>query len=112
MASITNLYIDIGSDFTADMVLTDDYGNILDLTGYDVYSYFKKGYGSTTVYAFNAAIIAPEINGQIQLSLPGVESEGLKPGRYLYDIQISGGGYKNRLVEGIVTFSPQVTISP
>lgn len=112
MASVAYLDIDQGSDFTAEMTLESDNGEAMNLTGFTVYSQFRKSFGSTIGHSFNTNIVN-ETAGVITLSLTGIYSSGIRPGRYLYDVEIvSIDGRKTRVVEGIVTINPEITRIP
>jgi len=48
--------------------------------------------------------------GVITLSLTATETAALAAGRYVYDLEmVSSGGVVTRLLEGVVTVSPEVT---
>ena len=49
--------------------------------------------------------------GKVRIQLTSSESEAIPPGRYLYDIEITetSTGIKTRVIEGIVTITPQIT---
>jgi len=48
--------------------------------------------------------------GVITLSLTATETAALAAGRYVYDLEmVSSGGLVTRLLEGVVTVSPEVT---
>lgn len=111
MAIIAYLDIDQGSDFNTIMELETDQSTPIDLTQCQVYSQFRKSYGSTTAYTFDASIIdAP--GGKLKLSLSGEVSSSIRPGRYLYDVEIVSSVSKTRVVEGILTINPEITKIP
>lgn len=112
MAITAHLDIDQGSDFVAEFTLENDDETPVQLGGFSVYSQFRKNYRSTNAYNFQTAVTDP-INGKISLSLSGSSSSNIKPGRYLYDVEIvSSDGAKTRVVEGIVTINPEITRVP
>lgn len=112
MATIAYLDIDQGSDFDVEMTLEDDNDVAINLTGFQVYSQFRKSYSSVIGYSFTCSIIDAN-NGVINLELLGQDSSNIKPGRYLYDVEIvSNAGKKTRVVEGIVTINPEITKIP
>jgi hypothetical protein len=48
--------------------------------------------------------------GVITLALTATETAALAAGRYVYDLElVSSGGQVTRLLEGVVTVSPEVT---
>lgn len=108
MATKANLVIDQGSTFSADLNLTDENGDVLDLAGYTANSQIRKWYTSTSASAeFTTDINVPE--GIVTLSLTAEETGNLTAGRYVYDVEINNGSTVSRIVEGIVTVTPQVT---
>lgn len=111
MAIIANLDIDQGSDFVTEMTLENDDSTPLNLTQFVAYSQFRKSYNSTIVHSFVTNIANP-LNGKLTLSLSGIVSSGIKPGRYMYDVEITNGISKTRVVEGVVTINPEITKIP
>lgn len=112
MAVTAYLDIDQGSDFIAEFELENDDGTPMNLTGFSVYSQFRKSYNATTGYAFTTQI-TNAAQGKLTLRLLGTTSSTIKPGRYLYDVEVlSSGGAKTRVVEGILTINPEITKIP
>lgn len=112
MATVAYLDIDQGSDFTVELNLENDDGTPMSLVEYAVYSQFRKSYSSTIGYTFDAEI-EDAANGKISLTYLGEDSSNIKPGRYLYDIELVHiTGRKIRVVEGIVTINPEITKIP
>lgn len=108
MATKANLVIDQGSTFSADLNLTDENGEPLDLGGYTANSQIRKWYTS----ANPAAVFTTDIhtnNAVITLSLTADQTSNLVAGRYVYDVELNDGAEVSRIVEGIVTVTPQVT---
>lgn len=111
MATITNLYVDAGTTYNVIISCVGADGNPLNLTGYTVASQIRKSYQSTTAYNFNPTIFSAEA-GKIKLSLTATQSSAIKPGRYLYDVEITSPGVtptKSRVAEGIVIVTPEIT---
>jgi hypothetical protein len=108
MATKANLVIDQGSTFLVELDLKDENGDILVLSGYSANSQIRKWYTSSNA----SATFATSINtaaGAISLSLTSEETSGLVAGRYVYDVEIQDGSSTTRIIEGIVTVTPQVT---
>lgn len=110
MASISNLFVDQGSDYSNIITVASSTGSALDLTSYTVKSQLRKSYGSSTAYAFTASVY-DAVNGKIRLQLTAADSSAIPEGRYLYDIEITNTvtGGKTRVLEGIVTVTPEIT---
>lgn len=112
MAQTAYLDIDQGSDFTAVFELENDDSTPMDLAGFSVYSQFRKSYNSVIAYQFTASI-TDAAAGKISLYLPGAASTNIKPGRYLYDVEITGpGNTKARVIEGVITINAEITKIP
>ena len=110
MAAIANLYIDQGSTFSTTVFVKNDDETPFDLTLYTAAGQIRKSYSSSTKVDFTLEIANPATLGQINLSLTPTQTSTLEEGRYVYDIEVtSSGDVITRVVEGLVTVSPQVT---
>jgi len=108
MATKANLVIDQGSTFSTDISLQDENGDPLLLNGYTANSQMRKWYTSlnpTATFTTNVNAIA----GIITLSLTSNETSVISSGRYVYDVEIDNDTVRSRVVEGIVTVTPQST---
>lgn len=110
MATIDNIYIDQGANFSNTITVSGADGNALDLTNYTTASQMRKSYASSTAYNLNATVLSPETNGKLRITLTAAQSGTIPAGRYLYDVEItSNGGTKTRVVEGIAVVTPEIT---
>lgn len=108
MATKANLVIDQGATFAADLYLSDEDGVPLILNGYNANSQMRKWYTSTNPAATFTTFINVS-SSFVTLSLTANQTSNLTSGRYVYDVEINDGGTISRIVEGIVTVTPQVT---
>ena len=108
MATTAYLDIDQGSDFTSEMTLENDDGTPMSLLGFNIRSQFRKSYNASIGYDF-IATITDAAQGKFTLSLPGMTSSNIKPGRYLYDVEIYNNAAKTRVVEGVIAINPEIT---
>jgi hypothetical protein len=109
MAAITNFYIDTGSNFGAIITVVGSDGLPLNLAGFTVQSYIRKSYASRAHIDFNAQVYS-ETGGQIRLSLTNASTNTIKPGRYMYDVEVENSIHERlRVAEGISIFTPQIT---
>jgi hypothetical protein len=108
MATKANLVIDQGSTFSTDLTLLDEYGDGLVLNGYTANSQIRKWYTSATPAATFLTIINTT-SSVITLTLTSNQTSNLVAGRYVYDVEINDGASTSRIVEGIITVTPQVT---
>jgi hypothetical protein len=107
MATKANLVIDQGTTFTTTLTVTDDDGTALDLTGYTGSAQIRKHYTSSNSVSFNVAV-SPG-SGEVTLSLTANATSNITAGRYVYDCELTNTGTVSRILEGIVTVTPQVT---
>jgi len=114
MAQYEELSIDKGSDITLQLELEDLNGNAKNLTNYTVAGKVKKTYNSTDSTIFTTEIQAPQTSGVVNLSLSNTQTDALKAGRYVYDVEISfvdsdASTVVERILEGTITVTPSVT---
>ena len=110
MAQKANIIIDQGTDFSTTLTVTDDNGNVTDLTGYSANGHIRKHYTSTCATVFTTVFGSPRSDGQVTISLSRTQTGNMTAGRYVYDVELtSSANTRSRLVEGIVTVSPEVT---
>lgn len=107
MAQKVNLVIDQGTTFTTSFDVDDDAGNPIDLTGYTGYSQIRKHYTSSNAVSFT---VTANSAGVVVLSMNSNTTSTINAGRYVYDVElVSPQNTTSRIVEGIVTVTPQVT---
>jgi hypothetical protein len=108
MATKANLVIDQGTTYSTDINLTDENGDPLNLSGYSANSQIRKHYTSSNSVVFSTTINATA--GVITLALSANQTSNIVSGRYVYDIELTDvSNSVSRIVEGIVTITPQVT---
>lgn len=109
MATVSNLYLDQGSDFSSIITLTNQDSTPLNLTGFTVKSQFRKSYQSSAAVNFVASVYSA-VEGKVRLQLPAEASSAVQAGRYLYDIEVTSPlGERKRVLEGIVIITPEIT---
>ena len=113
MAAIANLTVDQGTTFTSDVTVKDANGNAFNLTGYTANAKMAKGFASTrTRTTITTTVAADATTGVVTLSLSSTVTAGLDAERYVYDLEITqtSSGNVTRVIEGIITVRPQVSI--
>lgn len=110
MASYTELFIDSGSNFDLNLYVIDDSTNSkADLSGYGVVSRIRKSYAANTYASFTSTIINGT-EGIINISMNAQSTAAMKSGRYVFDVEVTDTtGRVTRILEGIVTVTPEVT---
>lgn len=107
MASKINIVIDQGTTFNTTYVIHDADDNPIDFTGFTANSQIRKSYSSSNSHAFTVSMTS---NGQVTLSMNANNTGNITAGRYVYDVEVEDlTGIRSRIVEGIVTVTPQVT---
>lgn len=107
MAQKVNIVIDQGTTFNTDFTFLNDQDDVIDFTTFTGASQMRKSYSSTTAHAFTVSL---GNNGIIAISMNAATTSSITAGRYLYDLEVTDtNGVVSRLVEGIVTVTPQVT---
>jgi hypothetical protein len=108
MAATTNLFIDQGSDFIAEIDLMQDNGDPMNLAGANVASQMRRSHYSVTAHSFECSVL-DAANGTIKLQMLANVSSNIRSGRYVYDVELQQEQGKTRVLEGIVTVYPEVT---
>ena len=110
MAIKANIVIDQGADFSTTITVTDEAGSAVDITGYTGSGQIRKHYTSSTATDFDITFDVPRSEGKVTIGLGRTVTANLEAGRYVYDVEItSSANTRSRLVEGIVTVTPEVT---
>lgn len=108
MATKANLSIDQGATFTTVVTLTDNDGNVIDISGYTGAAQMRKHYTSSTAKTFTVQLGGA--SGTITLSMSANTTANIEAGRYLYDVELTDvSGIVSRVFEGIVTVNPNIT---
>jgi len=107
MAAKINIVIDQGATFNTTYTIHNISDEPIDFTGYTANSQIRKTYSSSSAYTFNVGLNS---NGQVTLSMGAATTGSIVAGRYVYDVEVEDlTGVRSRIVEGIVTVTPQVT---
>lgn len=114
MAEYEKFTIDKGSDVAIQLELVDNSGNPKDLTNYDAAAKMKRNYNSDSDETTDFAIAIVPADGIITLSLTNIQTDALKIGNYVYDVEISyedsaSATIVERVLEGKIRVSPSVT---
>jgi len=116
MAQYEEISIDQGADVAITFDCFDETGAKKDLTNHTVYAKLKKNYTSDAgdTLDFTAVIPSPTTDGAITLSLTSTQTDTLKKGRYVYDVELhfidsDGNTIVERILEGRVQVMPSVT---
>jgi hypothetical protein len=117
MAQYEELTIDQGSDVAIQLDLVDHTGAAKSLLNHSVAAKMKKNYNSTDsadIQTFSTIVASPSTAGICTLTLTNSQTDALKPGKYVYDVEISFVDSDNqtiveRILEGRIQVTPSVT---
>jgi hypothetical protein len=110
MATYKNLFIDQGSDFNVTIDLSPIVGSLV-LTNYTGRGQVRKTYNSSAKTDF--LVTLDSVNKELLCNLTSEKTGALKPGRYVYDLEIlspDSTSIITRVIEGQVEVTPRVTI--
>ena len=117
MAQYEEITIDQGSDVAIQLDLVDHTGAAKSLLNHSVSAKMKKNYNSTDsadIQTFSTIVATPSTSGICTLSLTNTQTDALKAGRYVYDVEISfidsdSVTIVERVLEGRIQVTPSVT---
>lgn len=109
MATKANLIVDQGASYSTTVTVTDDNGDVVDITNYTGTAQMRKSFTSSSATSFSVSLGGVE--GSITLALTANSTANLVAGRYVYDVELrhTSSGQISRVLEGIVTVTPNVT---
>ena len=108
--SYAELTVDQGSNFESTIDLVSDDGAVINVAGYVFTGQLRKSYYSANATANLTLTIVNAANGNVKVSISAANTANIKAGRYLYDIKMRDtSNTVTRLVEGVITITPQVT---
>jgi hypothetical protein len=109
-AGYSELFLEQGASFNTSITLDDVAGEAFDLTGYTASSQMRKSYYSSNAAAtFSVSTGKDASLGTITMSLDSANTANIYPGRYVYDVYVTNGDARVRVLEGIINVTPQVT---
>jgi len=108
MATKANLIIDQGASYSTSIDILDENNDPINLTTYTGSAQMRKHYTSSNAASFSVSLGGAD--GTLNLSLTANATANLAAGRYVYDVELtSNTGVVSRVLEGIVTVTPNVT---
>ena len=116
MAQYEEITIDQGTDVAVEIHLINKNGSARDLTNHTIAAKMKKTFNSDSAdkTTFNSIVASPPADGIATLSLTNTQTDALKAGRYVYDVEMAyldsnGDSIIERVLEGKVLVTPSVT---
>lgn len=116
MAQYEDISVDQGADIAVELHLVNTDGSPKNLTNHIVEGKIKKTYNSDSAdtVSFTSNIIVPPTDGIVTIALSNVQTDAMKAGRYVYDVELSfydsdSNLVIERILEGRVLVTPSVT---
>lgn len=116
MAQYEEFTIDQGTDVSIELHLTNLDGSAKNLDGFSVNAKMKKNYnsGDSDTVTFLGIVSEPFTSGIVNISLTNTQTDNLKPGKYVYDVEISyeedsATSIVERVLEGKIFVTPSVS---
>ena len=103
-----DIKVDQGSDFSLQLTIQES-GIAKDLSGFSLRGQMRPTKDSSTLTATFTTSITDVTGGVCTISLPYTTTENITVGQYFYDIELFTGSTVQRIIEGLVTVSPEVT---
>ena len=112
-AGYSELFLEQGASFNTSITLDDVSGESFNLVNYTATSQMRKSYYSSNAAAtFSVSTGEDPALGIITISLDSANTANVYPGRYVYDVYVTSGTARVRVLEGIINVTPQVTKTP
>lgn len=112
-AGYSELFLEQGASFNTSITLDDVAGEAFNLVSYTASSQMRKSYYSSNAAAtFSVSTGNDPSLGVITISLDSANTANIYPGRYVYDVYVTSGASRVRVLEGIINVTPQVTKTP
>jgi len=109
-AGYSELFLEQGASFNTSITLDDVSGVAFNLVNYTATSQMRKSYYSSNAAAtFSVSTGNDPSLGVITISLDSANTANVYPGRYVYDVYVTSGTARVRVLEGIINVTPQVT---
>jgi len=116
MATYEEFTIDQGADAAIEIHLVNPNGSAKDLTDHTIAAKMKRTFNSDSddTTTFSSIVASPATDGVATLSLTNTQTDALKPGRYVYDVEMSyidsdSNTIIERVLEGKILVTASVT---
>ena len=115
MAQYEEFTIDQGADVTIELHLVDKNDAVKNLTGHTVTAKMKKNYNSDSSDTTDfTTLVSSPTTGVASMSLTNTQTNALKIGKYVYDVELSfvdsaSATIVERVLEGRIQVTPSVT---
>jgi hypothetical protein len=114
-----NIVIEQGATYDITIAYKDSNNDPIDLTGFGGRMQIRPSIGSTTTYLCLSSslqpdgtgleFLSPTTSGSIKVYISAASSSMLTFDQAVYDLEIASGSYVNRILQGGVKLSKEVT---
>lgn len=114
-----NIVVEQGATYDITIAYKDSNNNPIDLTGFGGRMQIRPSIGSTTTYLCLSSslqpdgtgleFLSPTTSGSIRVYISAASSSLLTFDQAVYDLEIASGSYVNRILQGGVKLSKEVT---
>lgn len=112
-AGYSELFLEQGATFNTSITLDDVAGEAFNLVNYTASSQMRKSYYSSNAAATFVVSTGNDPSlGVITMSMNAANTANIYPGRYVYDVYVTNGSARVRVLEGIINVTPQATKTP
>jgi hypothetical protein len=111
-AGIYNFTLDQGSVFYINLQYKNPDNTPIDLTGQTARMQLRRTFTSPaeiTLTSPSGGIVITPLTGLVAITITDEQTETLGSGFYVYDLELDNAGVINRIIQGQITVSPQVT---
>ncbi len=102
-----NINLTQGSSFSLDFIATDDFGAVLNLTGFSGIAPIKTNYSTGNPIGYFNLTFGQ--SGALNISLPSTGSAALPTTICLYEIEVASGNYVIKPRKGYAYIFPQIS---
>jgi hypothetical protein len=113
MSNKLNLELKQGEDFYRLLTFRDENAALMDLTGYTFAGQIRASYDDELFLSFTFSVLNQTTNrGEVEMTLAKALSSAKTvngKNKYVYDVERNSGTRTVRVLEGVITISPEVT---
>jgi len=109
MSASYNITIEQGTDFSRTLFLTTDTSTPINIAGRTFSAQIRQMPGGTVATAFTCTVTSAA-GGQLTMALSAAATLVVPTSGGKYDLLMNASGTYTRLLEGVVTLSPRITI--
>ena len=113
MSKPYNILIQANSAFSLPISVVNVSASIqtpFDLTGYTTRASIKRDYNDTKTWATMSLNNIPNSSGSLDLGMTAAQTKDIAAGSYVYDVLLVSGSVQTRIMYGVASVTPYVTL--